>query len=137
MIYYEFYFLYFKIIYYTSYSNAVITDNLTFLYANPRTLLFPLVNKKKHMGNGINTYKTSFFFVKRQKNNQKVVLFIVFVYFCTRKIRCRIIFMNTTIDNRTLTQTSVCARQKAHWELRYSSVLMILNKITLNYDGTK
>ena len=50
MIYYEFYFLYFKIIYYTSYSNAVITDNLTFLYANPRTLLFPLVNKKKHMG---------------------------------------------------------------------------------------
>ena len=53
MIYYEFYFLYFKIIYYTSYSNAVITDNLTFLYANPRTLLFPLVNKKKHMGNGI------------------------------------------------------------------------------------
>ena len=45
MIYYEFYFLYFKIIYYTSYSNAVITDNLTFLYANPRTLLFPLVDK--------------------------------------------------------------------------------------------
>ena len=131
MIYYEFYFLYFKIIYYTSYCNAVITDNLTFLYANPQTLLFPLVNKKKHMGNGINTYKTSFFFVKRQKNNQKVVLFIVFVYFCTRKIRCRIIFMNTTIDNRTLTQTSVCARLKAHWELRYSSVLMILNKITL------
>ena len=35
------------------YSNAVITDNLTFLYANPRTLLFPLVNKKKHMGYGI------------------------------------------------------------------------------------
>ena len=35
MIYYEFYFLYFKIIYYTSYNNAVITDNLTFLYANP------------------------------------------------------------------------------------------------------
>ena len=103
MIYYEFYFLYFKIIYYTSYNNAVITDNLTFLYANPQTLLFPLVNKKKHMGNGINTYKTSFFFVKRQKYNQKVVLFIVFVYFCTRKIRCRIIFMNTTIDNRTLT----------------------------------
>ena len=34
MIYYEFYFLYFKIIYYTSYNNAVITDNLTFLYAN-------------------------------------------------------------------------------------------------------
>ena len=31
------------------------------------------------MGNGINTYKTSYFFVKRQKNNQKVVLFIVFV----------------------------------------------------------
>ena len=80
---------------------------------------------------GKNTYKTSFFFVKRQKNNQKVVLFIVFVYFCTRKIRCRIIFMNTTIDNRTLTQTSVCARLKAHWELRYSSVLMILNKIAL------
>ena len=53
MIYYEFYFLYFKIIYYTSYSNAVITDNLTFLYANARTLLFPLVNKKKHMGYGI------------------------------------------------------------------------------------
>lgn len=26
-----------------------------------------------------NTYKTSFFFVKRQKYNQKVVLFIVFV----------------------------------------------------------
>ena len=86
---------------------------------------------------GKNTNKTSFFFVKRQKNNQKVVLFIVFVYFCTRKIRCRIIFMNITIDNRTLTQTSVCARLKAHWELRYSSVLMILNKITLNYDGTK
>ena len=71
MIYYEFYFLYFKIIYYTSYSNAVITDNLTFLYANPQTLLFPLVNKKKHMGNGINTYKTSFFFVKRQKTAEK------------------------------------------------------------------
>ena len=82
MIYYEFYFLYFKIIYYTSYSNAVITDNLTFLYANPQTLLFPLVNKKCIWEMGLlgkNTYKTSFFFVKRQKYNQKVVLFIVFV----------------------------------------------------------
>ena len=28
---------------------------------------------------GKNTNKTSYFFVKRQKNNQKVVLFIVFV----------------------------------------------------------
>ena len=39
MIYYEFYFLYFKIIYYTSYNNAVITDNLTEnLYLSSRNL---------------------------------------------------------------------------------------------------
>ena len=137
MIYYEFYFLYFKIIYYTSYSNAVITDNLTFLYANPRTLLFPLVNKKSIWDMGLlgkNTNKTSFFFVKRQKNNQKVVLFIVFVYFCTRKIRCRIIFMNTTIDNRTLTQTSVneqrvnMEQEVKDWEKYSRQIVLAMSK---------
>ena len=33
---------------------------------------------------GKNTNKTSFFFVKRQKYNRKVVLFVVFVYLCPR-----------------------------------------------------
>ena len=34
---------------------------------------------------GKNTYKTSFFFVKRQKYNQKVVLFIVLCNFAPVK----------------------------------------------------
>ena len=75
MIYYEFYFLYFKIIYYTSYSNAVITDNLTFLYANPRTLLFPLVNKKSIWDMGLlgkNTNKTSFSSLNGRKTTRKL-----------------------------------------------------------------
>ena len=81
-----------------------------------------------------NTYKTSFFFVKRQKYNQKVVLFIVFVYFCTRKIRCRIIFMNTTIDNRTLTQTSVneqrvnMEQEVKDWEKYSQQIVLAMSK---------
>lgn len=72
MIYYEFYFLYFKIIYYTSYSNAVITDNLTFLYANPRTLLFPLVNKKSIWEMGLTHTKRVFSSLNGRNTTKKL-----------------------------------------------------------------
>ena len=58
---------------------------------------------------GKNTYKRSFFYAKYQKYNQKVVSFVFFnVNFAPCIIKnVRNIFMSTTIDNRTLTQTSV------------------------------
>ena len=84
---------------------------------------------------GKNTYKTSHFFVKRQKYNQKVVLFVVFVYLCPRiKIRCRNIFMSTTIDNRTLTQTSVneqrvnMEQEVKDWEKYSQQIVLAMSK---------
>lgn len=47
------------------------------------------------------------------------------------KMNCTQQYVSKVLKGQRICRWKHCARLKAHWELRYSSVLMILNKIAL------